>query len=141
MEAIVEYERGSDFRLTEAELLKRGFGEEPEFGAYVADVGNGHLVGMAVHYEIPFMHSLKPLFMLKWLYVDPQQRGQSIGRSLVKAICKHAVALGYKQFNWFVLHDNENAKHFYRSLGASKDPEWARWIMEEEAVTSLAAEG
>ncbi|MET0745593.1 MAG: hypothetical protein ABWY78_19640, partial [Microvirga sp.] len=50
MEGIVTYERGSDFRLTEAELARRGFGERPEFGAYVADRGDGRLGGMAVHY-------------------------------------------------------------------------------------------
>src|SRR3954447_3227113 len=63
MKGIVAFEGGSDFRLTEAELLRRGFGERPEFGAFVADRGDGRLAGMAVHYEIPFMHALQPLLM------------------------------------------------------------------------------
>src|SRR5262249_17969906 len=67
MHAIVSFERGQNFRLDEAELHRRGFGERPEFGAYVADAGVGALAGMAVHYEIPFMHTLQPLLMLKWL--------------------------------------------------------------------------
>ena len=53
MRAIVSFERGQDFSLNEAELLRRGFGERPEVGAYVADVGPGSLAGMAVHHEIP----------------------------------------------------------------------------------------
>ncbi|WP_407151025.1 hypothetical protein [Bradyrhizobium sp. ORS 86] len=65
MHAIVSFERGQNFALSEAELLRRGFGERPEFGAYVADVGPGALAGMAVHYEIPFMHTLQPLLMMK----------------------------------------------------------------------------
>ena len=56
MRAIVGFERGRDFRLNEPELLRRGFGESPQFGALVADAGNAKLAGMAVHYEIPFMH-------------------------------------------------------------------------------------
>ena len=66
MRAIVSFERCQNFSLDEAELLRRGFGERPEFGAYVADAGTGSLAGMAVHYEIPFMHTLQQLLMLKW---------------------------------------------------------------------------
>ena len=68
MRAIVSFERGENFSLNKAELLRRGFGDRPEFGAYVAEAAPGSLAGMAVHYEIPFMHTLQPLLMLKWLY-------------------------------------------------------------------------
>ena len=138
MEAIVKFERGTNFQLTETELLRRGFGERPEFGAYVADAGNNRLAGMAVHYEVPFMHSLKPLFMLKWLYVDPGQRGGKIGKRLMQAICQCATSLGHSQVNWFVLYDNRRAQQFYESLGATPDPEWARWILPSEALKTLA---
>ena len=80
MRAIVSFERGQNFSLDKAELLRRGFGKRPEFGAYVADAGTGSLAGMAVHYEIPFMHTLQPLLMLKWLYVDPECRGGRVGQ-------------------------------------------------------------
>ena len=79
MEGIVKFERGTDFRLTEAELLHRGFGERPEF---VADRGDSMLAGLAVHCEIPLMHTLRPLLMMKWLFVDPDVRGRGIGRRL-----------------------------------------------------------
>ena|SRR4030081_588897 len=80
MRAIVSFERGQNFSLDKAELLRRGFGKRPEFGAYVADAGTWSLAGMAVHYEIPFMHTLQPLLMLKWLYVDPECRGGRVGQ-------------------------------------------------------------
>lgn len=73
--AIVSFERGQNFQLDETELVRRGFGGRPEFGAYLADTGAGTLADMAVHYEVPFMHTLEPLLMLKWLYVDPEYRG------------------------------------------------------------------
>ena len=41
MRAIVGFERGQNFSFDEAELLRRGFGKRPEFGAYVADAGTG----------------------------------------------------------------------------------------------------
>jgi len=123
--------------LDEAELLRRGFGERAEFGAYVADAGAGSLAGMAVHYEIPFMHTLRPLLMLKWLYVDPECRGGRVGQRLMRQMALHAHATGHERFCWFVLNDNVPAQSFYRGLGATEDPEWRRWIMPANALNRL----
>ncbi|WP_159996868.1 GNAT family N-acetyltransferase [Roseomonas sp. 18066] len=139
-EAIVTYERGSGFRLTEAELLRRGFGPRPEFGAFVADRGDGRLAGMAVHYEIPFMHTLEPLLMMKWLFVDPAHRGGQIGRRLVRRLARHAIETGHRKLCWFVLKDNAPAQAFYRGIGAMPDPDWDRWTTGEAALGALAAE-
>jgi diamine N-acetyltransferase len=141
MRALVSFERGQDFRLDEAALLRLGFGERPEFGAYVADAGPGTLAGMAVHYEIPFMHTMQSLLMMKWLYVDPEWRGARIGQRLMRQMALHARATGHERFCWFVLNDNLPAQSFYRSLGATEDPEWRRWIMPADALQLLAAGG
>jgi ribosomal protein S18 acetylase RimI-like enzyme len=138
MRAIVSFERGQNFSLDEAELLRRGFGERPEFGAYVADTGPRSLAGMAVHYEIPFMHTLQPLLMLKWLYVDPECRGGRVGERLMRQMAIHARATGHQRFCWFVLNDNTLAQSFYRGLGATEDSEWRRWIMPANALNRLA---
>jgi ribosomal protein S18 acetylase RimI-like enzyme len=138
MRAIVSFERGENFSLDEAELFRRGFSERPDFGAYVADAGRGLLAGMAVHYEIPFMHTLSPLLMLKWLYVDPEYRGGRIGERLMQRMAVHARATGHKRLCWFVLNDNALAQSFYRSLGAAEDLEWRRWIMPADALNRLA---
>jgi len=137
MRAIVNFERGQNFRLDEADLLRRGFGERPEFGAYVADAGPGALAGMAVHYEIPFMHTMQPLLMLKWLYVDPDYRGGRIGQRLMRQMALHARATGHEQFCWFVLNDNVLAQSFYRGVGAMEDHEWRRWIIPPSALNRL----
>jgi GNAT superfamily N-acetyltransferase len=129
MQGIVAYERGTDFRLTEAELLRRGFGERPEFGAFVADRGDGRLAGMAVHYEIPLMHTLQPLLMMKWLFVDADMRGRGIGRLLMQRMARHAKDTGHDKFCWFVLKDNASAQAFYRDVGATPDPDWDRWVL------------
>ena len=135
--ALVSFERGQNFKLDEREMLRRGFGERPEFGAYVADTGTGSLAGIAVHYEIPFMHTLQPLLMLKWLYVDPECRGGRVGQRLMRQMALHARATGHERFCWFVLNDNALAQSFYRGLGATEDPEWRRWIMPTDALDRL----
>jgi GNAT superfamily N-acetyltransferase len=139
MNGIVTYERGRDFRLEESHLMKRGFGERPEFGAFVADAGDGRLVGMAVHYEIPFMHTLQPLLMMKWLFVDPDVRSGGVGQKLVQRMARHAKATGHDKFCWFVLKDNLQAQKFYRRMGAVPDPEWDRWMMPADALAAAAA--
>jgi diamine N-acetyltransferase len=137
MQGIVAYERGTDFRLSEAELLRRGFGERPEFGAFVADRGDGRLAGMAVHYEIPFMHTLQPLLMMKWLFVDAGMRGRGIGRLLMQRMARHAVEMGHEKFCWFVLKDNSRAQAFYRDVGAAPDPDWDRWALGGAELSGL----
>jgi len=137
MHAIVSFERGQNFALSEAELLRRGFVERPEFGAYVADVGPGALAGMAVHYEIPFMHTLQPLLMMNLLYIDPEYRGTGIGRTLMRQMALHARETGHERFCWFVLTDNTPAQSFYRGVGATEDPEWRRWILPTGALSRL----
>ena len=129
MSALVAFERGKDFRFDELELLRRGFGDKPEFGAFVAERSGRGLVGFTAYYEIPFMHSLKPLLMMKWLFVKPDCRGAKIGEKLLQQMAEQARLLGYEKFCWFVLKDNIRAQKFYRSLGAFPDPEWDRWEM------------
>jgi GNAT superfamily N-acetyltransferase len=141
MEGIVKFERGTDFRITEAELLHRGFGERPEFGAFVADRGDSRLAGMAVHYEIPLMHTLRPLLMMKWLFVDPDVRGSGIGRRLMRRMARHAMDTGHERFCWFLLKDNAPAHAFYKGVDATPDPDWDRWQLGAEAIIHLAADG
>lgn len=138
MEAIVLFEGDTDFNLSRSDLLSRGFGKNPQFGAIVADAGNNRLVGIAVHYIIPFMHNLKPSLMLKWLYVDSNQRGKNIGKRLLKGLAHYALNNGYKKFNWFVLGNNVEAQKFYSSIGAKPDDKWIRWTIAPEKMAVLA---
>lgn len=135
--AALSFEYDQNFSLDEAELLCRGFGKRPEFGAYVADAGPGSLAGMAVHYDIGFVQTLQPLLMLKWLYVDPEYRGQRVGHNLMREVALHARATGRECFYWFVMNENMMAQSFYRGLGGTEDPRWQRWIMPAEALNQL----
>ncbi|MCS3552638.1 ribosomal-protein-alanine N-acetyltransferase [Sphingobacterium sp. JUb20] len=140
MEAIVVFEGDTDFSLTENDLLKRGFGDRPEFGAIVAQGEKNQLIGIAVHYNIPFMHNHKPSLMLKWLYVDTNHRGKSVGRKLLSGLAQYAMKHGYKKFNWFVLGSNVDAQKFYLSIGANPDNKWIRWTITPDNMVQLFKE-
>ena len=116
------------FQLREADLVEHGLGPEPRFGALVADT-QGALVGMAVHYVIPWTYDLKPTLVLKELLVRESSRGQSVGKALIEALIGHARSLNAARITWMVLAGNEAARRFYEQVGGERDRMWEPWIL------------
>jgi GNAT superfamily N-acetyltransferase len=69
------------FRVTEADLLEHGFGAHPRFGVFVAEHGVA-IIGIAVHYQIPWTFDLRPILVLKELFVSETARGLGAGTAL-----------------------------------------------------------
>lgn len=129
MRALAVFEGYDDkFRVTEADIVEHGLGPSPRFGVFVAEV-DGAIVGIAVHYLIPWTYDLKPVVVLKELYVAEAARGMSVGHALVKRLRDHAVAIGASAIKWTVLRSNMPAKAFYRSLDGRADEIWELWQM------------
>ena len=126
------FERQPDLALSEADLHER---------AFVADAGGTRgLVGFASHYDLPFMNDGRVTLVLKNLWIDPDFRGAGAARALMTAMARKAAAGGYNRIRWSVLPDNARAIAFYSGLGATPDPKWIPWVMEETAFRRLAAE-
>jgi GNAT superfamily N-acetyltransferase len=66
----------------------------------------------------------KPGLYLEDLYVQPAHRRAGLGRALLRRLGAIAVERGYGRFEWSVLDWNENAIHFYESMGATVLPDW-----------------
>lgn len=81
----------------------------------------GVIVGIAVHYLIPWTYDLKPVVWLKELYVTEAARGMGVGHALVEQLRQHAIGFGASAIKWTVLKSNIPAKAFYRSLGGQPD--------------------
>ena len=136
-----DFEGMPDMALTESDLHERAFGPAPEYGAFVADAGAPRgLAGFASHYDLPFKNDRRPTLVLKNLWVDPDYRGTGAARALMLAMARKAKAGGYGRMRWSVLPENARAITFYRSLGATPDPKWVPWLMNEEAFLRLAGE-
>ena len=95
-------------------------------GVFVAEA-DGAIVGIAVHYLIPWTYDLKPVVVLKELYVAEAARGMSVGHALVKRLRDHAASIGASAIKWTVLQSNIPAKAFYRSLDGRADEIWEMW--------------
>lgn len=127
------------FRVTEADIVAHGLGSAPLFGALVAVFGD-RVVGMAVHYSIPWTYDLKPALMLKELYVAEAFRGRGAGRALMRALAGEAQRIGAGRIGWGVLAGNEAAAFFYASLGGKPDVKFAPWSLDEAAIAALAGD-
>lgn len=122
-----------DFRVTEADLLSFGLGPQVRFGALVAAaVASGRVLGMAVHYLIPWTYDLRPTLVLKELFVAEAARGAGVGHGLMEAVTGEARRIGAPRIDWLVLAGNEAAAAFYRGLGGRQDDTWLRWRLDTE---------
>ena len=112
MRALAVFEGYDDkFRVTEADIVDHGLGPSPRFGVFVAEV-DGAIVGIAVHYLIPWTYDLKPVVVLKELYVAEAARGMSVGHALVERLRDHATSIGASAIKWTVLKSNHAGEGF-----------------------------
>ena len=130
MRALAVFEGYDDkFRLTEADLVEHGLGPSPRFGVFVAE-REDVIVGIAVHYIIPWTYDLKPIVWLKELYVAEAARGMAVGHALVEHLRQYAADIGASAIKWTVLKSNLPAKAFYRSLSGQPDEIWESWQLK-----------
>lgn len=127
MRELAVYERYIDgFRVTEANIIDKGFGDSPCFGVFVAEV-SGDISGIAVYYTVPWTYDMKPVLVLKELFVSKHVRGTGVGRALFKQVETHALEIDASRIVWTVLTDNVAAKRFYTDVGGRQDDEWELW--------------
>lgn len=133
MRALAVFEGYDDkFRVTRADIIEHGLGPSPRFGVLVAQVEGG-IVGIAVHYIIPWTYDLKPVVVLKELYVAEAARGMAVGHALVEQLRQYAVGIGASAIKWTVLKSNMPAKAFYHELGGEPDETWEMWQLTIDA--------
>ncbi|KAL4575208.1 hypothetical protein LXL04_022050 [Taraxacum kok-saghyz] len=73
----------------------------------------------------------KPGFYIEDLFVRESYRRKGLGKMLLSAVARQAVAMGYGRVEWVVLDWNTNAIKFYEEMGANVMKEWReseRWI-------------
>lgn len=130
MRELAVYERYIDqFQVAESDIIENGLSDSPRFGVFVAEM-NGDIVGIAVHYEVPWTYDLKPVLVLKELFVSKHARALGAGRALLAQIEKHALEIYASRIAWTVLKDNEAAKQFYMKAGGQKDDVWELWELK-----------
>ncbi|TRV46746.1 MAG: GNAT family N-acetyltransferase [Microcystis panniformis Mp_MB_F_20051200_S9] len=135
--ALAAYEKLSHLVTGNSQALgEHLFGEKPYIEALVAEVG-GRIVGFALFFANYSTFLTKPGIYLEDIFVLPDYRGQGIGKALLIAVAKIAVARDAGRLEWSVLDWNQPAIDFYEKMGAKVFQEWQICRLTGTALTQL----
>ncbi|EGV43777.1 GNAT family N-acetyltransferase [Bizionia argentinensis JUB59] len=129
------YEKEPDaVEVTVADLENHGFGDNPAFHCFVAEI-NEEIVGIALVY-MRYSTWKGRVLHLEDLVVSQAKRGFGIGTVLLDEVVKYGSTLGVKRICWEVLDWNEPAISFYEQKGANVMRDWDVVQMDEAAIKS-----
>jgi GNAT superfamily N-acetyltransferase len=146
MRELAEYEKLTHiFAATEDSLRASLFGRTPAAQCLVAERAgdNGktpELLAYAVWFHNYSTFLCRQGLYLEDVYVRADQRGQGIGRALLRKLAGIAVERGCGRFEWTVLDWNQPAIDFYQGLGAQVLPEWRIVRVTGAALEKMARE-
>ena len=122
--------------VTVEELQEDGFGENPLFNCFVAEM-DSEIVGMALFY---FRYSTwkGKTVHLEDLIVKNSYRKKGIGKALYEKVLHFAAAEGVKRTEWVVLNWNKNAIDFYEKSGAQVLKDWYLVQMDDNRICNFA---
>lgn len=136
--ALAEYERLADQCRADAPSLEATlFGDRPAAEVLIAEV-DGATAGFALFFHNYSTFLARPGLYLEDLFVQPEHRGLGVGRRLMAALARIAMARGCGRFEWSVLDWNAPAIGFYRRLGAIGMEGWTVQRVSGEALQRLA---
>ncbi len=118
--------------VTVRDLQKDGFGKNPSFHCFVAEV-SGNIQGMALVYQRYSTWKGKAIH-LEDLIVNETMRGIGMGTALLDEVVKYGHYLGVKRINWEVLDWNEPAIIFYEKKGAQVMRDWNVVHLNEQGI-------
>ena|SRR6478752_6038033 len=127
--------------ITEKDLIRDGFGTNPLFHVFVAEVKNdssdseqtNEIVGIALYYYRYSTWKGKTIH-LEDLIVKDSMRGTGLGYALYSEIIKQAKKDQVRRIEWAVLDWNTPAIDFYEKSGAKVFEDWRVAQMDEEGI-------
>jgi len=136
---LAQYERApNEVTNTEEEMLRDGFGKNPSFGFFVAEI-NDEVVGIALYYTRYSTWKGRCLY-LEDIVVTEAQRGNKIGHELFVRCVKQASDSGFAAINWQVLDWNTPAIRFYDRYKSEKDGEWINCKISQDKFEAVITE-
>ncbi|HET8804599.1 MAG TPA: GNAT family N-acetyltransferase [Aequorivita sp.] len=132
--AVFERERDA-VEVTVADLEREGFGDNPLFTSFVAELDE-EIVGAALVY-FRFSTWKGRTLHLEDLIVKEEKRGKGIGEALYKQVMQFAYNRGLKRVAWDVLDWNTGAIRFYERSGANIVKDWRVVHMDEKGLKNF----
>ena len=134
---LAEFERELQWvTITEEDLKRYGFGQNPRFRALIAE-WDGQAAGYALFFPY-FSTWVGPGLFLEDLFVREAFRSRGIGTALLSAVARIAVEERGYGIHWEVLDWNEKAIAMYKALGAEFRDRWRPVLLLGEPLRQLA---
>ncbi len=124
---LAAYERLSYAVTAREEDLHAALSGAPPRIAGCLALHEGVAVGVATWCELFGTFAGRSRLYLEDLYVAPAMRGFGLGRLLLGAAAREALARNCCALDWLVLDWNQAALAFYRRAGAKPSAPWAPW--------------
>ena len=124
--------------ITVSYLKEKGFGEQPSFQCFVAEIGES-IGGIALVYK-RFSTWKGEVLHLDDLIVIQHKRGQGLGKALLDQVVKYGSELGVKRISWEVLDWNTSAIDFYEKKGANVMRDWNVVQLDEQGIKNYLAQ-
>ncbi len=121
--------------LTVADLERDGFGSNPLFHTFVAEIDE-EIVGIALYYYRYSTWKGKTIH-LEDLIVKENQRGSGVGFALYSKIIEQGKMDNVRRIEWAVLDWNIPAIEFYKKSGAKILEDWRTVQMNEQQISNF----
>jgi GNAT superfamily N-acetyltransferase len=136
---LAEYEKLSHTVVATEEAVRSTlFGPKPYAEVILAE-WKGAPAGFALFFHNYSTFLAKPGLYLEDLFVEPQLRGNGIGKALLRRLAQIAVERDCGRMEWAVLDWNEPSIAFYKSLGAVPMSDWIINRLTGDTLKALAA--
>lgn len=127
------YEKAVDeVHITENQLLTDGFGENPLFEVFIAEIDK-EIAGMAFCFKA-YSTWKGRVYFLEDLIVRESYRGNGIGSALFEKVKERAREFSAARLQWQVLEWNEPAIGFYNKMNAQLDSEWINCKLQQDQL-------
>lgn len=126
--AAFEKAPASAVKMTEAQLLRDGFGDQPRYQCFIAEFDKKS-VGFALYF---FTYSTWEglCLYLDDIFVREEFRGKGVGTSLMKALATEVLKNDCSRFLWQVLDWNKPAIDYYvnKMMAVERLEDGAKWM-------------
>jgi GNAT superfamily N-acetyltransferase len=122
--------------ITEADLVRDGFGASPRFCVLIAE-WDGQPAAYALYFGY-YSTWVGPGLYLEDLFVREAFRGRGIGKALLAAVAQIALEDRCCGLHWEVLDWNKKAIDLYEALGAEFQSKWRRMYLSGAPLKRLA---
>lgn len=133
IQELATYEKApNEVAVTIAEMERDGFGDNPIFKFFVAEV-EGKIVGISLYY-IKYSTWKGKCVFLEDIIVTEEYRKYGIGKKLFDEVVKVAKEMKARRMEWQVLEWNEPAIKFYEKVNSHFDSEWVNCKLTDSEI-------